>query len=75
MEKNWPPDGYYHYSDALVAELASGLFSNGTPVFSLKELDQSEPMFDYLANHSPHLEKISLRLSDNDSFVKCCKFK
>lgn len=75
LEKVWPPDGGIPFTESMVSEVAACVFPDRSPKFLLKHLDQSEALFNYFAKHSPYLEKVQLPLSDNDSFMKCVKFK
>ncbi|XP_066949306.1 uncharacterized protein [Macrobrachium rosenbergii] len=75
IERLWVPDGYHPFLESEISELVSLVFPSDAVHFSLKELDQSEPSFDYFAKHSPKFENIYLPRSDNVGFMKCCQFR
>ncbi|XP_064122213.1 uncharacterized protein LOC135226518 isoform X2 [Macrobrachium nipponense] len=75
IERLWVPDGYHPFLASEISELVSLVFPSDAMHFSLKELDQSEPSFDYFAKHAPNFEKIYVPRSDNVGFVKCCQFR
>ncbi|XP_045619453.2 uncharacterized protein [Procambarus clarkii] len=73
LEKLWVPDGCLPFEEDVIMELKE-IFSPNKPNFALKQLSQSDPMFDFFANHSPNLEILYLPRSDISSFQSCVKF-
>ncbi|XP_068240697.1 uncharacterized protein [Palaemon carinicauda] len=75
IESLWTPDRFQLFMESELSELVSWVFPDEEICFALKELDQTEVAFDYFARHSPNLEKVWMPLSDNNSFIKCCKLR
>ncbi|XP_053627236.1 uncharacterized protein [Cherax quadricarinatus] len=75
MEKVWVSDGCLPFDDNKTVTLIKLIFENAQPSFALKQLSQTDPMFEFLASHSPYLEVLHLPHSDVSSFQSCVKFE
>ncbi|XP_063602176.1 uncharacterized protein LOC134778211 [Penaeus indicus] len=71
LEKLWPPDGCLPLQEDLIQDFLIRL--NAT--FALSELNQTDPMFEFLAKNSPHLRTLYMPLSDNSSFKRVLVFR
>lgn len=75
IEKVWVPDNCLPVNESIIMEAFSWLYPNGKVTLGLKELCQSNAMFEYLAEHSPKLEIVHLPRSDTPSFQNLIKYK
>ncbi|XP_042856453.1 uncharacterized protein LOC122243056 [Penaeus japonicus] len=71
LEKLWPPDGCLPLQEELIQDFLLRL----SPSLALTELNQTDPMFEFLAKHSPRLRTLYMPLSDNSSFKRILVFR
>lgn len=71
LEKLWPPDGCLPLQEDLIQDFLIRL----NTTFALTELNQTDPMFEFLAKNSPHLRHLFMPLSDNSSFKRILVYR
>ncbi|XP_069955220.1 uncharacterized protein [Cherax quadricarinatus] len=74
LEKIWVSDGCLPLDEEKTISKLKLMFGKDQPVFALKQLSQTDHMFEFLASHSPNLAVLYLPRSDVHSFQSCVKF-
>lgn len=74
LEKLWVNDGNTPVFNDMVMELTTLLHPKKITL-AIKQLNRSNPLFDFLSSHSPDLEEINMYWSDVAAFQDCMKFK
>lgn len=75
LEKLWVHDDNTPVLNCMVKEELAMLYHPKKISLALKQLNTNNPLFDFLASHSPHLEEVNMYWTDVAAFQDCMKFR
>lgn len=75
LERLWVNDGNTLVLNNFVIEELTTLYQPNKVTLAIKQLNKSNPLFDFLSSHSPDLQEINMYRSDVASFQDCMKFR